>query len=298
MKTRCLNLVLISFFLYPFIVLRFGKGYTLSAPPWIRKELILFCHYCCILQSCPTAMSVPRLRPQKAQLHGKLDARKQMCAVVHWFNSAEGRSIHQHFIKKIQCYMESDTTPLLPSEQQWRLIYSVFPRNLHWTHYWPVSCGRYFMMAANVTLWGKNLWFLPVVWVTQGAALLLERLFSSLLSLMSTMLLCLQPGVTDISQQFAVIARLQEIIFKMNISPLLLKFNCTGCQSCGYMSGADITLSQLISPEGQLQLVSGTVKDVHLFSKMKCPSTYKNWFFSQPFWSCNTLPIWIVFRAN
>lgn len=89
----------------------------------------------------------------------------------------------------------------------------------------------------------------------------------SLLSLMSAiLLLSRQPGVTDISQQFAVIAQLQETIFKMNISPLLLKFNCIGSQSCGFMSGANITLSQLISREGQLQLVSCTVEDVYLFS--------------------------------
>lgn len=140
---------------------------------------------------------------------------------------------------------------------------------------------------------------LPVVWVTQGAALLLEHpLFSALLRLTSVMLLCLQPGVTDISQQFAAIAQLQGTIFKMNISPLLLKFNCTGSQSCGFMSGANITPSQLISPEGQLQLVPGTVKDVHLFSKVKWPSTHRNGFFSRPFWSSNKLTIWTAFRAN
>lgn len=82
-------------------------------------------------------------------------------------------------------------------------------------------------------------------------------LFSSLLSLMSTILLLfLQPGVTDVSQRFAVIAQLRETIFKMNISPLLLEFNCTGSQRCGFMSGANIGLSQLISREGQLQLRS------------------------------------------
>lgn len=120
---------------------------------------------------------------------------------------------------------------------------------------------------------------------TQGAALLLEhRLFSSFLSLMSAiLLLSRQPSVTDISQQFAVIAQLQETIFKMNISPLLLKFNCIGSQSCGFMSGANITLSQLISREGQLQLVSCTVEDAYLFSKVKCPSTCRNGFFSRSF---------------
>lgn len=74
---------------------------------------------------------------------------------------------------------------------------------------------------------------------------------------MSTILLLfLQPGVTDVSQRFAVIAQLRETIFKMNISPLLLEFNCIGSQCCGFMSGANINLSQLISREGRLQLRS------------------------------------------
>lgn len=82
--------------------------------------------------------------------------------------------------------------------------------------------------------------------------------------------------------------------FKMNISPLLLEFNCMG-------RAAGLCL-ELISPCLSWFRVkancSCAVVDVHLFSKVKCPSTYRNGFFSRPFWSHYTLTIRTVFVAN
>lgn len=154
------------------------------------------------------------------------------------------------------------------------------------------------MMAADVTLWGLNLWFISVVWVTVLKEMPFCWSSSSFLHFSAgcqQFCCCLSSWAWQTSHSsLQWLHSCGRQLIKWICRPFLLKLNYIDIPSCWLMSEANITLSQLIPHEGELQLVSCTVYDVHLFSKVTCPSTYSTGFFLQPVWSCNILPITTV----